>query len=127
MLAALPAFVAPLVVWRADDAAAGRAYCIEVAQGPISYRTAASLKDVMGYTMRARRGERGRYTGFHAVLFVARPEAKIAEWGQPAFERLNWSYRELRFVPIVGQGHAALGDAPACTPVPGFARLLAPL
>ena len=39
-------------------------------------------------------------------------------WGEPLYERFNWSYRTLRFVPITGQGHAALGLQ--CTPVPQF-------
>jgi hypothetical protein len=76
------------------------------------------------YTMRARRGDRGLYPNFHAVLFAVREEAKEAGWGERVYERFNWSYRQLRFLPISDQGHATLGDAPECVPVPGFALAL---
>ena len=37
---------------------------------------------------------------------------------------LNWSYRHLRFMPIMNQGHAGLGDRPTCVPRSDFARSL---
>lgn len=122
--AALPAMIPLLVIWRADDAAGGRPYCIQVAHGHFGYRAATSLQDFLGYTMRAWRDKRRYYTSFHAVLFAERPRAKVVTWGEPRYERFNWSFRQLRFVPIIGQGHAALGDSPGCIPVPGFVGAL---
>ncbi|MCB1443156.1 MAG: hypothetical protein KDJ72_09035 [Methyloceanibacter sp.] len=112
--------LALLVMWRAEDAAAGRAYCVEVPIGSFEYGPVTRLRDLLAYSMRAGPGPHGDYLNFHAVLFAERPEARIVKWGQPLYERFNWSYRRLRFVRITGQGHAALGDTPACTPVPRF-------
>lgn len=111
-----------LVIWRAEDVAGGRPYCIQAAHEHFGYRAATSLQDFLGYTMRARRDKRLYYTSFHAVLFAERSQAQA--WGEPRFERFNWSYRQLQFVPIVGQGHAALSDAPDCSPLPAFAMSL---
>ncbi len=121
---ALPVMTAAIVARQAELAAAGRAYCVQIADQQFGYRAAAGLRDFSGYTMRARRRERGLFGAFHAVLFAERSEAKAVKWGEPVYERFNWSYRQLRFLPIVGQGHAALGDVPECVPVPGFALTL---
>jgi hypothetical protein len=121
---ALPLTITAVLVRQAEVAAAARAYCVQVAREPFGYRAAASLQDLSVYTMRARRGDRGLYPNFHAVLFAARADAKEAGWGERVYERFNWSYRQLRFLPISGQGHATLEDAPECVPVPGFALAL---
>jgi hypothetical protein len=121
---ALPAAMVPVVVSRAEGAAGGRPYCIEIADASSGYRAAASLLDLTGYRMRARRSGRGGHTVFHAVLFAERPAARTASWGAPAYERFNWSYRRLRFVPVAGQGHAGLGERPHCAPRHGFVGAL---
>lgn len=113
-----------LVMARAEDAAAGRAYCLQVPIGSFAYRPVTRLRDLLPTSMRARRGPYQDFPNFHAVLFAERPEAKSAAWGEPLYERFNWSYRRLRFVPIAGQGHAALGETPACKPAPRFVSTL---
>ncbi len=123
-LGALPVALVPVVVMRAERAAGGRAYCIQVAHPLGHYRPAESLFDLTGYRMRATSRDHGFLNNFHAVLFAERPEAKAVSWGQAAYEKLNWSFRRLRFIPVEGQGHAALGDQPICTPLFNFARRL---
>ncbi|MBI1383589.1 MAG: hypothetical protein GC150_01570 [Rhizobiales bacterium] len=121
---ALPLATAFVVMWRAEEIADGRAYCIQVPAGPFDYRAATSLGDLLGYRLRARRDTRGEFSGFHAVLFVENSAAANSQWGHSAFLRHNWSYARMRFVPIVGQGHVALGDRPVCAPAPRYVRSL---
>lgn len=124
VLLALPVATVPIIIKQAGQAAAGRAYCIEIAQASHGYRAAAGFLDLSAYTMRAGRTGRRRDSLFHAVLYAERPEAKAKSWGEPAYELFNWSYRQLRFVPIAGQGHAGLSTHPQCTPMHGFAGKL---
>lgn len=124
VLGVLAALAPIIVILRAETAAGGRPYCIEIAGKGVAYRSAKTRLDLMPFQMRATLGRRGDYNTFHAVLFAERPEARRVTWGQPAFERFNWSYRYQRFMPIVGQGHAGLGDRPDCVPRPDFARYL---
>lgn len=123
-LCILLALTSRTIIERAESAAAGRSYCIDITDGRYDYHATTSLLDLMPWRMRATLGRRGDYHTFHAVLFAERPEAKSVKWGQAAFERYNWSYQHLRFMPIVGQGHAFLGDRPTCVPRPSFASTL---
>jgi hypothetical protein len=112
---ALPLLTIPLVLSQIETIAAGRPLCLEIAAGPDhrSYARAKSLMDLRAGEMLTRRDEHGLLPVFHAVLFVENPGAG---WGEVPYERYNWSYWMLRFMPIEGQGHASLGTVPDCSP-----------
>jgi hypothetical protein len=100
-----------LVVWRAEAAAGGRPYCIQVpkdAEG--HYQPVTSIPDLTGLRLRAPvlwsvAGSPGGRFNFHAVLAIENGGDEGLSQDGEAFEqeRWNWSHRAAQFIPI--QGH----------------------
>ena len=97
----------PMVVTTAAERrAAGRPYCLMIAQGD-RYRMASTLLDLTPLVMRGREGGRSAST-FHGELLIA------------GKERRNWSYDRFDFFD-----QASDFTPPHCDARPGFARTLA--
>lgn len=100
--------LAPQVIYKAEAAAAGRAYCIEAADGPVSTilgLTAFGLYsgDDYGWTLK-----------FHGLM-VIEEEGKL--------DYKNWSYRYGQFVDVSEDAREGLhlDKIHSCKPVPHFA------
>jgi len=117
--ATLPLFMAPLVVFRAEALADGRAYCIIVSRAfsDAGYHTATTLSDFVALRMWEMKDAQGG-ANFHAVLFI-QSEAKAER-----YTRFNWSYGQFDFEEIIGQGHAGFDGIPCCQTQPHFAMRL---
>jgi hypothetical protein len=90
-----------LVAQRAEEIAAGRPYCIQVADAKTRYATADKLLNLSGLTMKAPGIQH------HAVLQIGQNHKT---------ELLYWSYRKITFVPGVNIQR----PRSECTPQLGF-------
>ena len=109
----LPRTTIPAVIASAQSIAVGRPYCIDIPREPdhVWYVPAKSLLDLGALRMLAHLDDHGGYSVFHAVMYV--------EHGEDV-ERYNWSYRQMRFMLIEGQGHWPLNEISQCTRRPDF-------
>lgn len=104
----LPRTTIPAVVHSAKVVAAGRPYCIDIPREPdhLWYVPAQHISDLGALRMFAHLDQHRMYSVFHAVLFVGESDN---------IERYNWSYKEMKFVRIEGQGHWPLTEISECT------------
>ncbi|MPY74243.1 MAG: hypothetical protein GEU87_08270 [Alphaproteobacteria bacterium] len=108
LIAGLTAMLA-LVAQRAEEIAAGRPYCIQVADVKTRYQSADTLLHLSGLTMRSSPWQPG--IQHHAILRTSQSyDAQL----------FHWSYRKLTFVPNIGVQYLRL----TCTPQESFVRKL---
>ena len=103
---AIAVLIWPLaVVLAAEQRAAGRPYCLMVAQG-INYRTANNLLDLTPLIMRGQEGSRTA-ANYHGELLISGESNR------------NWSYEKVDFFD-----KSRDNKPPTCLPVVGFSRTL---
>ncbi|MXQ14911.1 hypothetical protein [Microvirga makkahensis] len=107
-----------VVAWKAERIAAGKPYCLQIPSTRSSdYKETTSLHDLRGLTMQAWYWK-DITVNFHAVLVVENGSG---------FSWYNWSYRKVRFTPLVRKDleSAVIGmREPSCELEPHFVQAL---
>ena len=112
-LAGWAGFVAVTAANNASETAAGRPYCLQVADGSGDYRRARAVVDLTALTMWATSGGPGRLQ-FHAVMAVRNGND---------LELFNWSYRAREWRSLKTSGDSRT-PVIRCPPQVEFARRL---